>query len=131
MAFDWREYLALSQWLQANTPPGMSQEAAHRCAISRAYFAAYGYALNYATQYLRFAPRNASDDHERLREHLKRSRRRGTADSLDRLREWRNSCDYDSDFPGDLAATLTNALKEADYVFTSLPPPTPRTRPSS
>ena len=56
MAFDWREYLALSQWLQANTPPGMSQEAAHRCAISRAYFAAYGYALHYATQYLEFVP---------------------------------------------------------------------------
>jgi hypothetical protein len=131
MAFDWREYLALARWLQANTPPGISQEAAQRCAISRAYFAAYGHALNYATQYLGFSPRNASEDHGRLRDHLKRSRRRATADSLDRLREWRNSCDYDGNFPGNLAATLTNALNEANYVFTSLPPPLPRTTPAS
>jgi hypothetical protein len=129
MAFDWREYLTLAQWLEANTPPGMSQEAAQRCAISRAYFAAYGYALNYATQYLGFTPRNASEDHGRLRDHLKRSRRRKTAESLDRLREWRNSSDYDGDFPGDLAATLANALSEAEYVFNSLPPPPPRPSP--
>ena len=123
MAFDWREYLALAQWLAANPPSGMSVEAAYRSAISRAYFAAYGYALNYAMNYLGFAPQNASDDHGRLRAHLKRSRRRGTADSLDRLRGWRNESDYDSEFPGDIAATLGDALREADYVCTSLPPP--------
>jgi hypothetical protein len=123
MAFDWREYLELARWLQAHTPSGVSQEAAQRCGIGRAYFSAYGYALNYATQYLGFVPRNASEDHGRLREHLKRKRRRKSAESLDRLRDWRNSADYDGEFEGDLDAMLSNALSEADYVFASLPPP--------
>ncbi len=127
MAFDWREYLVLAKWLAANPPPaGVSQEATYRCAISRVYFAAYGHAFDYATQYLAFTPRNDSDDHGRLRDHLKRSKRRGTADSLDRLREWRNTCDYDAEIPGDLAAILGNAVSEAEYVFNSLPPPAPR-----
>jgi hypothetical protein len=125
MAFDWREYFALAQWLQTNTPPGMTREGAHRSAIGRAYYAAFGYARDYARDYLGFTPRNDADDHGRLRNHLKRSRRRATADSLDRLREWRNSCDYESEFTGDLAAVHTNALTEAQYVFNSLPPPAP------
>ena len=127
MDFDWREYFLLAKWLAANLPTGVSQEAACRSAISRAYFGAYGHALNYATQYLGFAPRNASDDHGRLRAHLKRSRRRGTADSLDRLRAWRNTCDYDANVGADLVTTVAEGLREADYVFSSLPPPTPAT----
>src|SRR5262249_42329931 len=119
MAFDWREYLELARWLQANPPPGLSGEAAYRCAISRAYFAAFGYALQYATQYLDFSPREGSDDHGRLRAHLKSKRRHRTAQSLDRLRDWRNSCDYDREFSADLAAILVSALTEAQYVFDS------------
>jgi hypothetical protein len=123
MAFDWREYLALAQWLQTNTPPGMSEEGARRAAIGRAYYAAFGYAVDYTTNYLDFKPRNDGDDHGRLRAHLKSRRRMATADRLDRLRQWRNDCDYQGDFPGDLAATLIAALKDAAYVIESLQPP--------
>jgi hypothetical protein len=123
MPFDWAEYLTLARWLATNTPPGVSQEAAWRVAVSRAYYAAFGHATRYAQDYLSFQPRGGPEDHGRLRAHLNSRRRRATADSLDRLREWRNACDYLGAFPGNLSRTANAALGEADYVFKSLPPP--------
>jgi hypothetical protein len=123
MAFDWCEYLSLARWLQTNTPPGVTDEAARRDAISRAYYAAFCYARNYARDFLWFSPRNDADDHGRLRAHLKQKRRHATAQSLDRLRQWRNECDYFDDVTFDLTLTAASAIKEADYVLQSLPPP--------
>lgn len=128
MAFNWREYLEIARWLQGNTIPGVSEEAAQRCAVSRAYYAAFCYARNYARDYMSFLPRYAAEDHGRLRAHLKIKRWK-TAQCLDRLRDWRNDCDYQDDYPGDLARTLAEALNEAEYVFTSLQPPTSSTGP--
>jgi hypothetical protein len=62
MAFDWREYLVLARWLQTNTPPGMTEEGARRCAVSRAYYAAFCYARNYARDFLGFTPRNDAEN---------------------------------------------------------------------
>jgi hypothetical protein len=126
MAFDWRENLELARWLQNNVPPGISMECALRCAIGRAYYAAYGHALNYAKAYLSFVPQKASEDHGRLRSHLKQKRRQQVSESLDRLRGWRNDGDYEPNYPGDLGITLQYALEDADYVFSGLPPPAPR-----
>src|SRR5438045_3292460 len=70
-------------------------------------YAAFCYARNYARDHLGFPPREDAEDHGRLRAHLKQKRRRATADSLDRLREWRNACDYLDELPGDLKALLT------------------------
>jgi hypothetical protein len=123
MPFDWHDYLDLARWLEANTPPGTSDEAAKRTAISRAYYAAFCYARNYARHYLGFVPRDDETDHGRLRAHLRQRRRHGTADKLDSLRDARNQCDYDDNVTEDLAAMLGTALREADYVFQSLPPP--------
>lgn len=123
MAFDWRGYLDLARWLRSNTPPGVADEAARRDAVSRAYYAAFCHARNYARDYLWFSPRDDADDHGRLRAHLKQKRRHATAQKLDRLRQWRNECDYLDDLTFDLDATATAALKEADYVIQSLPPP--------
>jgi hypothetical protein len=131
MAFDWREYLALAQWLQTNTPSGMTREGACRCGISRAYYAAFGYAIAYARDYLGFRPRDDTEDHGRLRAHLKQKRRQATSDSLDRLRGWRNDCDYFDDFTGNLEDTLIAAIREARYVYDSLPAPPPLSTPQS
>jgi hypothetical protein len=126
MAFDWSEYLAFARWLQGNTPPGVTPEAGQRSAVSRAYYAAFCHARNYARDYLGFVPREDADDHGRLRAHLKSRRRHKVGQSLERLREWRNQCDYLDTLSADLAAMLAAALQEADYVFSSLqkPPPT-------
>ncbi len=126
MPFNWQEYLILARWLQANEPPpGIGQEAAFRCAVSRAYYAAFNHASNYARDYLRFQPRMEAEDHGRLRSHLKQSRRQRTAAALDRLREWRNACDYHDPIDGDLVNMLNDSINESQYVFTSLPPPNP------
>ena len=121
MLFDWLEYLKLARWLSVHTPADVSQEAAQRDAISRAYYAAFGHARKYAEDWLGFVPREAAEDHGRLGAHLKSRRRRGTADRLARLRDWRNDCDYSGEFPGDLATVVGLALVDADYVFASLP----------
>jgi hypothetical protein len=48
MAFDWHEFLLLARWLQAQgTSIGISGEAVARCAMGRAYYAAYGHAHRY------------------------------------------------------------------------------------
>ena len=125
MAFNGQETLDLARQLQTTTPPGVSDEAARRCAVSRAYFAAFGHAIRYAVAYLGFEPREAADDHGRLKAHLKQKRRAGVSARLDQLRGWRNQCDYDDD-AGDLVVMLAAAITAAEYVFAALPPPAPR-----
>ena len=72
--------------------------------MSRAYYSAFGYSFQYATQYLGFVPRvqpeEKAQDHGRLRAHLAQRRRRQVAETLDDLRQWRNACDYVSDLIG-------------------------------
>src|SRR5216684_2306140 len=120
MPFNWRDYLDLARWLETNTPPGVSPEAAGRAGVSRAYYAAFCYARNYARDYLGFVPRNDATDHGRLRAHLRQRRRHATADNLDQLQDWRNECDYEDDLPRAVTTMLRDALRQAEYVFRSL-----------
>jgi hypothetical protein len=126
MPFDWKEYLALSRSLQRQASGAGPSEAILRSALSRAYYRAFCYARNYARDWLGFHPRNDADDHGRLRAHLKRKRRRALADKLQRLREWRNECDYYDDLSFDPEIVLIHALSEAsDVVSQLMPPPSP------
>ncbi len=124
MPFEWRAFLDLAGDLHKQASQAPNQEAFLRTALSRAYYAAFCYARNYARDWLGFRPRNDPDDHGHLREHLKRRRRRGDSDRLGRLRQWRNECDYFDDLTfGDLELAVKTALTEAAYVLTSLVPP--------
>jgi hypothetical protein len=129
MAFDWREYLELARFLGRQTGPGFSQEATSRATVSRAYYAAFGYALVYAKDYLGFVPRQQAErvqDHGRLRAHLRQRRRQRVAETLDTLRDARNLCDYDDDPVNfDFPREADKAIAAAEYVVTALPPPTP------
>src|SRR5258708_344608 len=107
MAFDWSENLALAKWLVANPPAGVGPEAVYRGAIGRVYYAAFGHAFAYATQYLGYASKGHGDDHGGLRAHLKLKKRAQVAVRLDRLRGWRNLADYDSDQSTDFAECAT------------------------
>lgn len=128
MAFDWREYLELARFLHAQAGHSISNEAAWRGAVSKAYLAAYGHAYRYACDYLGFIPRSKpeekSQDHGRLRVHLK-SRRYAISRRLVDLRSWRNACDYEDHLPAPtpLPETAVSAIAAADYVFRSLTPP--------
>lgn len=126
MAFDWRTLLDLARQLEQDASTATSNsEALCRSAVSRAYFAAFCHARNYATSFLKYQPKHDERDHGSLRAHLKGKRRQGDADRLERLRQWRNDADYVNDLSWpDIQAVATTAIKETEKIFNSLTPPT-------
>src|SRR5947209_1952944 len=130
MPFDWREYLEVARSLLGQGGGKFSEEAALRTLISRAYYAAYGYALRYSRDNLGFVPgrrlEDRTQDHGRLRAHLRQRRRAFVASKLEHLRDWRNVCDYDDSPPTfDFLQGATDAISAAEHVIRALPPPTP------
>ena len=120
--FDWRDYLALAHTLGGSHGTAASlqlSEATSRCAVSRAYYAAFCHARNYAQQHLGYVSRNTPSDHGALRQHFRLHGMNTVADSLDLLRAWRNQCDYRDSVRG-FRVILRDALTEADYVVSVL-----------
>ncbi len=126
MPFDWKSYVELAMQprragCQCNEPRGCAsvrpEQGLLRCVLLRA---------NYARDWLKFDPRNNTDDHGRLRAHLKSKRRHGDANRLDRLRRWRNECDYLDELTFDLQTTVPLAFKDAEMLFASLVQPKPK-----
>ncbi len=97
MVFDWREFVALGKWLAGTglgSVPGVSAEATQRTVVGRVYYAAFGYLMDRAAA-RGYKPRRTAEDHRALRESLRGQGREQLAANLDRLRQWRNSCDYE------------------------------------
>ncbi len=68
--------------------------------------------------------KNAADDHGGVRALLKGRKRRGDAERLDRLRQWRNEADYVNRLEWiDINQFAQEAIKEAEKVIKSLEPP--------
>ena len=128
MTFDWREYLALADFILLHAGSGCTTEAAYRGCVSKAYYAAFNHARLYATDFLAFIPRtraeDRSQDHGRLRAHLMKRRRRAIADALHSLRDMRNECDYVDDLSGvNLFQMAADAIAACQYVINGLAPP--------
>ena len=119
MPFNWIEYLALARHLKNQNSNDFSQEAALRCAVSRAYYAAFCYARNYARDYQSFKPSYHTDDHPRIREHFRRAGNLGVASDLDLLRQWRNQCDYDDNI-SNISLMSFGAIAAAQKILESL-----------
>ncbi len=119
MPFDWPEYLELAKDLAGLQSSGYSREAAERSAVSRAYYAAFGQARNYAMQNLNFQPGGTAADHGTLRNCLRRSKPQVAAD-LNRLRQWRNACDYDASVPN-LSQLVRNSITLAGNIIQACP----------
>ncbi|MHC9544959.1 MAG: hypothetical protein AB9903_36050 [Vulcanimicrobiota bacterium] len=115
MFFDWKEYLILAEYL-AEKHQDLNEEAALRSSISRAYYSAYCRAIRYAHTHLAFPKVNDSKDHSLLRDHLRRNKRSGIAERLDKLRRWRNDCDYE-DRVGKLHENCKMSLEKAREIF--------------
>lgn len=94
MPFSWKDYLTLAERL-ANYPDATVVDASFRTATSRAYYAAFGESRDYAVRKLGFVPTKKPEDHKLLRTAFESSGLPEIASSLDRLRGWRNACDYD------------------------------------
>jgi len=112
MPFDWREYLNLAKNLGGLGSTGYSQEAADRSAVSRAYYAAFCWARNYAEQLLDFERSGTAKDHKCLRKCLQQRGKTEIASGLNQLRGWRNVCDYDDQVP-ELRQQVVHAIKIA------------------
>jgi len=116
MPFDWRAYLELAKELAGLRKSGSSQEAAERSAVSRAYYAAFCWTRNYARAKLGFMPTETADDHSFLRKHLQRRGYLNLASDLNKLRKWRNDCDYQDDVPN-LCQQVSNSIGLAEKVI--------------
>jgi hypothetical protein len=123
MPFDWRGFVELARELGRQARDSTNPEAWWRSALSRVYFAVYCHARNYAERWLGFQPKEDADDHGRVKALLKQKRRHADSDRLERLRQWRNDCDYRNDLTIDPEAALETALELADRTFASLLPP--------
>lgn len=107
LAFDWSKYLDLARSLQGQHDV-LLREAALRSAVSRAYYAAFCHARNYARDRQGFIPTGTSKDHRLVRQHFQGRKEFDIADKLDELRQWRNDCDY-----ADLVAGLSQLPQHA------------------
>ena len=118
MSFDWREFLKLAQDLHGGLNLRCSQEAAQRSAVSRAYYAAFCYARNYAESRLGFQRTGTGRDHKLLKEHLRNLGQPWdeVADDLADLQQWRGFCDYDDEVAG-LEILASNAINTAQKVI--------------
>ena len=119
MAFDWKEYLELARFLQGQSGTSYSQEAAYRSAVSRAYYAAFCHARNYARDRENFSPTGRAVDHQLVRKHFQQQGRIIIASELEDLRQWRNTCDYD-DNVGNLNQLVQSALQSAQDIIEKL-----------
>ena len=119
MGFDWKEYLDLARFL-AGQGDSYSQEAAHRSGVSRAYFAAYCHARDYAARNLGFVPNRNASDHIRLREYYVSRGQPAIAQDLDSLRQRRNQCDYDNIVGPFLPLMLLQVIRMADAILSQL-----------
>lgn len=116
MPFDWRDFLNLAKELSNYPQTNSLQEAAVRSAVSRAYYAAFCWAREYATKELNFQPSGRAEDHSALRNRLQQSKQMKTASMLNNLRQWRNLCDYGANV-SNLSSLAQNALNYAEKVI--------------
>jgi hypothetical protein len=130
MPFDWRDNLTLAKNLQLLADNGTlgPPEAAYRCIVGRAYYAAFGYAHEYEVAWLNFQgktrPEDKSQDHGRLRAHFKSKKRWRVADQLSILRDVRNRSDYEADLhEANMSDFSWDAVTLAEAVIAALPPP--------
>jgi hypothetical protein len=128
VSFDWRKFLELAQALNAGAGRDFDRESAQRSATSRAYYAAFCFARNFAMANLRYVPNRDAEDHEGLRRHLHAQGRGRAAAELTRLRLWRNQCDYD-EVVQNLGMLSNNAVKLAFGLIKDLAPSGPAPAP--
>jgi hypothetical protein len=124
MPFEWSSFVDIAESLHQQASGAGNSEANLRSAVNRAYFGAFGHANNHAIEFLQYRPKGDFEEHGRLREHLRRKRRVGPAERLNRLRNWRNEVDYlDVLTCPDLSQVAAEAIKDARYIIAALPPP--------
>ncbi|MCX6680772.1 MAG: HEPN domain-containing protein [Methanothrix sp.] len=122
MTFNWKEYLELAKYLQGKIEVCYSEESARRAAVSRAYYAAFCFARNYAQDHCGRSKGKGPKEHADLIRFYTilgttRQNFADIAENLDELRQWRNFCDYDDNIMRNLNDLAADALDDAQEII--------------
>ena len=115
--FDWSNYLTLAELLHRRAARLAGGEACLRSSISRAYYACFHSAGNFAEDHKELTLSHTGADHGAVIKHFREDpdpNRRKFGDSLDRLRAWRKQADYEDNVPGLASLVQTSLLKAQD-----------------
>jgi uncharacterized protein (UPF0332 family) len=119
MPFDWKEYLDIARYLSGDSSISIGRESSLRAAISRAYYAAFCHARNYAINKFSFRPSGFGSDHSAVRRYYSKTRLSAVEKLLSDLYEWRQQCDYDDEVDN-IESMCDSAIDMADEVFRKL-----------
>lgn len=129
MPFDWNQYLILAKSLSGDDDAMCNDESYDRSAVSRAYYAAFCLARNYARDHYSYHPRYTAEDHIEVRKYyaslvnqltgILRGKILMIPSQLENLRLWRNNCDYKDEHPN-LATTVRMALEQTELLIETL-----------
>lgn len=121
MTFQWADFLIVAKSLhQSGKTSVLPTDASFRCAISRAYYAAFCHSRDFAEINYGFIPTKKPKDHELLRINLAKHGRGTISTKLDQLRQWRNNSDYDNPSPTLSESNTRDAIDYADKIIQSL-----------
>jgi len=121
MVFHWEEFLVIADSLHKSGKQSLlPTEAAYRCVISRAYYAAFCHARDFAASHLGFVITKKAIDHENLRKHLFKHGMGTISTKLDQLRKLRNNSDYDNPSPTPTEGIAIQAMNDADILIKKL-----------
>ena len=123
MTFDWTDFLRLAKTLVESPNPPELVESCCRSATSRAYYAAYHRALEYACHEGHLPL--AGDEHRDVQRYFTNYKptsatRRKVAVELGRLRDSRRRADYDTELRSRPSSLAQNAIQMADSVLEGL-----------
>jgi uncharacterized protein (UPF0332 family) len=124
MPFEWSEFLEVARFLNEQSDPRFSNEAAMRCVVSRAYYAAFGTARQYACKVGHLAP-DQRQVHTDLKNKLKNDGNKNAREAgklLEQLKDWREDCDYEKQLTSNPQLLARSAIKQASQVITLLRP---------
>lgn len=123
MDFNWNDYLDLAKSLQKSTSNKIKiEEACCRTAVSRAYYAVYHIALDFAERnlgYSKFIGRNVGKNHRKLGIYYKRCSEyeyRNLGGILERMHKDRISCDYYNP-TNNVKSMMNNAILDANDIL--------------
>ena len=118
MQINWYDYLEIARYLENNN--NNLPEAGNRSAVSRAYYAAFCHARNYAIQKgEKFNPKK-ENVHQKVIKYFEREGMSDVARDLKILRDWRNDCDY-KDRLTNTRILISTAIPKAENIFRTLP----------
>jgi hypothetical protein len=118
MTFNWYEYLLLAHYLN-NANTFHYPEALQRSAVSRAYYAAFCSAKEYAEIKFRIKFSSDTNVHYDVRNTFKKNNRDDISDNLNDLRILRNKCDYQNNVQN-LHIMVKTAIQLAEDIISHL-----------